>query len=105
MTVFAKKRMNVIDWSKIQDQVGTLQMSLGAPHDLMMFSAETDEIMQQDIYIGLPDSVPLSAFPGFEKVDRESLPDFLATLVVREDEFRERFPDIAQKRRTRFSER
>jgi hypothetical protein len=55
------------------------------------------------IYIGLPDASLLSAFPGFEKVERQSLPDFLVTLVVREDGFEERFPDISKKRRSRIA--
>jgi hypothetical protein len=101
MTVFAKKRMNVADWATVQDQIGQLQLAMGAPHDLMMFSAESDDPMQQDIYIGLPSATMLSAFPGFTQVDRASLPDFLATLVVREDEFEQLFPDIAKKRRAR----
>lgn len=102
MTTFARKRMNVAEWSKVQDQIGKLQMALGGPHNLMMFSAETGDVSQQDIYIGLPDAKMLSAFPGFEPVEPASLPDFLATLVVREDGFRERFPDIAAKRRTKY---
>jgi hypothetical protein len=45
----------------------------------------------------------LSAFAGFEKVERQSLPDFLTTLVVREDGFEERFPDISKKRQSRIA--
>jgi hypothetical protein len=103
MTVFAKKpAMNVIDWGKVQNQLGQLQLALGAPHDLMMFSAEAADRINQDIYIGLPVAPMLAAFPGFELIDRSALPDFMATLIVREDGFRERFPDIAAKRRTKY---
>ena len=103
MTIFAKRTaMNVVDWAKIQDHLGELQLSLGGPHDLMMFSAEAADHINQDIYIGLPSAPLLAAFPGFEVIERGSLPDFMTTLIVREDGFRERFPDIAAKRRTRY---
>jgi hypothetical protein len=103
MTIFAKKTMNVTEWAKIQDQIGALQMALGAPHDLMMFSINNSEDRsKQDIYIGLPDPVLLAGFPGFDKIERESLPDYLATLVAREDGFEERFTDIFKKRRSRI---
>lgn len=103
MTIFARKRgMNVTEWAPIQRQIGALQMALGAPHDLMMFSANTDDVTSQDIYIGLPDAKMLAVFPGFERVEQSDLPDFLATLVVREDGFEQRFPDIRKKRRTRY---
>ncbi len=103
MTIFAKKTMSVTEWAKVQDLIGALQISMGAPHDLMMFSAKGSVLGEDDIYIGLPDASLLSAFPGFEKVERQSLPDFLVTLVVREDGFEERFPDISKKRRSRIA--
>ena len=93
--------MNVADWQKVQDHIGNLQIAMGSPHDLMMLSAATDSVAEQEIYIGLPSEALLSAFPGFEKVARTELPDHLSTLVVREDEFEKRFPDIYQKRRIR----
>lgn len=102
MTVFAKKRMSVSEWGKVQDQIGALQMSMGGPHDLMMFSADSPDRLMQDIYIGLPDERFFAGFPGFEKIERDDLPDYLTTLVVREDGFQERFPDIAKKRRSRL---
>jgi hypothetical protein len=92
--------MNVIEWSRIHDQLGNLQIALRAPHDLMMFKAKTDDVARDDIYIGLPSANLLASFPGFEKVDRASLPDVLSTLLAREDGFEERFPDIFQKRRS-----
>ncbi len=36
MTIFAKKTMSVTEWAKVQDLIGALQISMGAPHDLMM---------------------------------------------------------------------
>jgi hypothetical protein len=103
MTVFAKKTMNVAEWAKVQVQIGKLQFTLeGPPHDLMMFEADAKHADRgQDIYIGLPSAALLAAFPGFVEVDRASLPDFLRTLVVREDGFEEHFPDIQEKRRSR----
>jgi len=103
MTIFAKKRMNVREWAKVQDQIGALQITMGAPHDLMMLSVDNaDDRRDQDIYLGLPDKMLLAAFPGFVEVSRASLPDFLSTLVAREDGFEERFPDIFEKRRSRI---
>jgi hypothetical protein len=43
--------------------MGELQIALGAPHDLMMFSTNSGDPMQQDIYIGLPSATLLSASP------------------------------------------
>jgi hypothetical protein len=100
MTVFAKKTMHLSEWTKIQDQVEMMQERMSAPHDLIMFSAKTDDVNQDEIYIGLPDITLLSQFPGFQQIDRASLPDHLIALVVREDGFAERFPDIARKRRS-----
>jgi hypothetical protein len=56
MTVFARRMgMNVVDWGAIQDKMDQLQLALGAPHDLMMFSADSDqEANLRDIYVGLP---------------------------------------------------
>ena len=102
MTVFARKpAMNVSEWGPVQDLIGELQIKLGEPHDLMMFSVDTSGRLSQDIYIGLPNDTLLRLFPGFEKVAQQSLPDYLTTLVVREDKFAELFPDIARKRRIR----
>jgi hypothetical protein len=97
MIVFAKKTLNVLDWTRVRNQIVALQTALGAPHDVMMFSAATSDPIQQDIYIGLPELIWLTDFPGFDQIDRASLPDFLATLVLHEDGFEQRFPDIFQK--------
>src|SRR5262245_1321669 len=102
MTVFAKKLMSVDDWGKVQDRVGNLQMALGAPHDLMMFSAESEDPMKQMVYIGVPNAELLANFEGFQQIHQAELPDFLSTLVVREDGFAERFPDLAKKRRAKI---
>ena len=102
MTMFGKRRMNVTEWAKVHDRIVALQLSMGAPHDLMMFSTDTDDMASQDIFIGLPDEKLMTAFTGFERIERNDLPDFLTTLVVREDGFRERFPDIAKKRRSKL---
>ena len=65
MTIFAKKTMNVSEWAKVQDQIGALQIAMGAPHDLMMLSTNNaNDRSDQDIYIGLPDQMLLAAFPG-----------------------------------------
>jgi hypothetical protein len=49
-------------------------------------------------WIDRPTASYLAAFPGFEEIAQESLPDRLSTIVAREDEFEERFPDIFKKR-------
>jgi len=100
MTVFARKSMNVTQWAAVHEQIDSLQMALGAPHDLMMLGVRTDDRETDDIYIGLPDRKFLPIFPGFVEVDQAALPDRLSTLVVREDGFKERFPDIYKKRRS-----
>lgn len=103
MTIFAKKsRMSVVNWAIIQKQLAQLQLAMGAPYDLMMFSAKPEEGSPvEDIYIALPEDGLLSRLDGFKEIERSELPDFLTTLIVREDGFSERFPDIAAKRRRR----
>lgn len=102
MTIFAKSTLSGIARAKIQSQIEALQTSLRAPHDVMMFSAWTEDRSMEDIYIGLPGRSLLSLFPGFVEVTREDIPDFLVTLVVQEDGFKRRFPDIYSKRRSRI---
>ena len=100
MTVFAKKTLKVTEWARVQDQIGALQLQLGGPIDLMMFSRRNDNDRNaDDIYIGLPDKQLLAAFPGFAEIARDKLPDSLTVLVIREDGFADRFPDIDAKRR------
>ena len=43
-----------------------------------------------------------SKLANVEPDTRASLPDFLSTLVAREDGFEERFPDIFEKRRSKI---
>src|SRR5271163_2945618 len=101
MTVFAKKTMNADETDIVQKQISYLK-ALGGPRDLMMMlNVETKDPARQEIYIGLPDARLLPAFPGFEEIDRASLPDSLGALVVQEDELKQRFPDIYRKCRAR----
>ena len=65
MPIFAKKTMNVNDWSKVQDQIEALVISLGGPHDLMMLSAPSEDVSKQKIYIGLPRAGYLGGIPWF----------------------------------------
>jgi hypothetical protein len=97
--------MNVKDWASLQDLLGEMQMKLGGPHDLMMFSVDTGDVTKQDIIIGLPDTLPARLFAGFESIGRETIPNYLTTLIVREDGMDELFPDIQAKRRSRFGAR
>jgi hypothetical protein len=100
MTVFATKRMNITDWAKVQEKIATLQIALGSPHDLMMLSRDVnDNVLQQDIFIGLPHPDLMTHFPGFKEVSRSDLPDYMTMLVVREDGLEALFPDIFRKRR------
>jgi hypothetical protein len=69
----------------------------------LRFGFLASKVVFEDIYIGLPNPMMLARFPGFQEIDRASLPDYLTTLVVREDKFGELFPDIVQKRRTRYA--
>jgi hypothetical protein len=105
MTIFAKRNMAVVDWAPVQDQMGSLQIEFGAPIDLMMLSADSGKSGIETIYLGLPDPKMLDRFHGFEVLDRADLPDYLSTLVCREDGFGERFPDIAAKRRAQLGRR
>lgn|SRR3954466_15038850 len=102
MTIFAKREMTFPDWVTIQDRIEALQLASGAPHDLMMFSSKSDDRQADEIYLGLPDRSHLASFPGFIEIRREDLPDYLTTLVVREDGFVEMFPEIAKKRRVKI---
>jgi hypothetical protein len=106
MTAFANKTMPATELIKVRSRMSALQLALRAPHDLIMFCVQNeDDIGQDDVYIGLPNADLLNQFPGFQQVEQASLPDYLSTLMVREDEFAERFPDIARKRKTKYSSR
>jgi len=98
MTVFAKKTMPLRSWGALQDQMGLLQVTMGAPHDLMMLSTTSTDHKTDTIYIGLPDPALLPHFEGFEEIRQSELPDNMTTLVCRMDGFAEKFPDIERKR-------
>ncbi len=73
MTTFAKKKMVFREWHQLQEEIAHLQIRLRAPHDLMMFLAEDLEDAAQTVYLGLPEEVSLSFFPGFEVIEQSSL--------------------------------
>lgn len=99
MTVFAMRRLEGRgNYGAIQDLMDDLQIQLGAPHDLMMFARDTDDGQSEDIFIALPERRMLGAFSGFTEIERSELPEYLRTLILREDRFSELFPDIAAKR-------
>lgn len=97
MTVWAKKEFTADqDWTEEQQRLGELQKTMLAPHDLMMLrKAGSDG--HDTIVLGLPNRQLLMAFPGFTEIERSEVPDGLAVLVSRDDEFVTRFPDIAAK--------
>lgn len=97
MTIWAKKIYPFAQGSADQDRMDEMQRKLGAPHDLMML-LDPERRDGDHVYIGLPDRDLLKAFPGYVEIRREELPDRLFVLVVREDGFEERFPDIHAKR-------
>lgn len=101
MAIFAKRTMTVTEWAPVQKRLGDLLIQTGS-HDIMMFSTDSDDLGKQTIYIGLLEGATLDMFPGFEEIERWQLPDYMATLIAREDGFKERFPDIAAKRRTKL---
>jgi hypothetical protein len=86
MTIFARRLgMNLVDRGQIEDKMDRLQFALGAPHDLMMFSAGSDrDANLRDIYIGLPQESMLSSFPGFQVIQRSDLPNSLSAVIARE---------------------
>jgi len=81
--------------------MGLLQVTMGAPYDLMMLSTTSEDYKTDTIYIGLPDVTLLAYFDGFEQIRQAELPDNMTTLVCRVDGFAQRFPDIEKKRRKR----
>ena len=52
-----------------------------------------------EVFIGVPQRELLALFDGFTEIQENELPDKFIALVIREDEFDERFPAIAAKRR------
>ena len=79
--------------------LGDLQLKLGAPHELMMLSSHPLSHQDFEVFIGVPQRELLAPFEGFTEIQENELPDKLIALVIREDEFDERFPAIAAKRR------
>jgi hypothetical protein len=76
MTVFAKATLDGGEWSKIQGLVSEIQIK-ARPHDLMMYSTDSPTRIRQDVFLGLPESVPLALFPGFTRIDQADLPNYL----------------------------
>jgi hypothetical protein len=79
--------------------LGDLQLKLGAPHELMMLSSHPLSHQDFEVFIGVPQRELLAPFEGFTEIQENELPDKLIALVIREDQFDERFPAIAAKRR------
>ena len=75
--------------------VGDLQLKLGAPHELMMLRKPSAHAQRLEVFIGVPQRELLALFDGFTEIQENELPDKLMALVIREDEFEERFPAIA----------
>ena len=73
-------------------------LGLGAPPNLMMFSRRID--CEEQVYIAVPEAGLLARFLGFTPIGVDDLPpDFSETVLLREDGFDDRFPEIAAKRR------
>ena|ERR1700730_6443130 len=98
MTIWATRRIRIGGAGVLHHTVHELAIVLGRSHEVMLFSRTADDRKGEDVYLGLPDRSLLSRFPGFTEIERESLPQAMRTLVVREDGFAERFPDVAAKR-------
>jgi hypothetical protein len=88
------------DTLPLQDRMAELQLSLGGPHELMMFETNRLHSAKYEIFIGVPQRELLAQFPGFMEIQESELPGELIPLVIREDGFDERFPAIAAKRAT-----
>jgi hypothetical protein len=88
------------DTLPLQDRMAELQLSLGGPHELMMFETNRLRSAKYEIFIGVPQRELLAQFPGFIEIQESELPGELIPLVIREDGFNERFPAIAAKRAT-----
>jgi hypothetical protein len=76
---------------------GQLQITLGAPPDLMMLEKPASDLTASRVFIGLPRGAMLASFEGFQEIPREHLPHGLVMLIARKEGFDERFPDIAAK--------
>jgi hypothetical protein len=83
---FARKTLDVDEWNEVKSRMDNLRVTLGSRNDFMMFSAETEDPEQVDIYIGFADSEMLDTFPGFTPIERSSLLQSLAVHLVPKDE-------------------
>lgn len=97
MTVWAKKIFPYGKYDAVEERIGQLQITLGAPYDLMMLEKPISDSTASHIFIGLPRGSMLASFEGFEEVDREHLPKGLVLLIARKEGFDRHFPDIAAK--------
>ncbi len=99
MIYWAKRRCSPGAEIPFMKVLGDLQLKLGAPHELMMLSSHPLSHQDFEVFIGVPQRELLAPFEGFTEIQENELPDKLIALVIREDEFDERFPAIAAKRR------
>jgi hypothetical protein len=99
MIYWAKRRCSPGAEIPFMKALGDLQLKLGAPHELMMLSSHPLSHQDFEVFIGVPQRELLAPFEGFTEIQENELPDKLIALVIREDEFDERFPAIAAKRR------
>jgi hypothetical protein len=99
MIYWAKRRCSPGAEIPFMKVLGDLQLKLGAPHELMMLSSHPLSHQDFEVFIGVPQRELLAPFEGFTEIQENELPDKLIALVIREDEFDERFPAIAEKRR------
>jgi hypothetical protein len=97
MTVWATKLVWEHQVDGIQQVIAAMQTLSAAPHNLMMLAHKTPGTNETLIILGLPDRDALSPFAGFKEIRRQNIPDGVIALVRREDEFRERYPDIHKK--------
>jgi hypothetical protein len=99
MIYWAKKTCSPGAEIPLMKVVGDLQLKLSAPHELMMLSSHPPTHQHYEVFIGVPQRELLALFEGFTEIQENELPDKLTALAIREDEFDERFPAIAAKRR------
>ena len=96
-TVWAERVFPFGKYDAVRERIGHLQITLGAPLDLMMLEKPASDSTASRVFIGLPRGTLLAAFEGFEEIPREHLPDGLVLLIARKEGFHARFPDIAAK--------
>jgi hypothetical protein len=99
MIYWAKKTCEPGAETAFMKVLGDLQLKLAAPHELMMLASRPLANKEYDVFVGVPERELLALFAGFTEIQEHELPEELTALVIREDEFDERFPAIAAKRR------